>query len=472
MAEVTKVTETSSQGLEPVNPKLISQYDQLRSELASRLTADHSFLFAEPMPLRGTKESGKDTAWYVKGDGTVRALSSLPSDQVAAIEHRVAVLVYDIGNLATELISDGGASRELGRLLQNALVFPDTAQVFLVDDRPVLVNWGYRRQAGTPGAGVAGGLLSGIGRARPTPERAVTIDTVAAAGITSGTASGATSSATAPAPENEPQNEPEPGVRRRFDRRWLAAAALWSLFVVISGLLGLRLLDACALGPSKWPAFIRSLAPNHCSMGNSPDLQAINDAARALEASIRQKQLIVAAKLAKCEATCPPVPQPVINQTPNRADVDGALTPDIRRGKIEVTLAWKGPADLDLHIICPDGKEIKRGALRNCGGEFVTDDLNVGGGGSDDKTWIEHVIWNTTPVPNGKYQVRAVLYTRSSDSRPAIPAIVILRVNGTDVKTVTPSFSTPYGLLDTRPSDTIFTFEVPADVAGSSANAR
>jgi hypothetical protein len=472
MAEVTKVTETSSQGLEPVNPKLISQYDQLRSLLASRLTADHAFLFAEPMPLRGAKESGKDTAWYVKGDGTVRALSSLPSDQAASIEHRVAVLVYDIGNLATELISDGGASRELGRLLQDALVFPDTAQVFLVDDRPVLVNWGYRRQAGTPGVGVAGGLLSGVARARSTPERAVTIDSAAAAGVTSSPASGAASSATAQVLQNEQQDQPEPGARRRFDRRRWAAAALWSVFVLISGLIGLRLLDACALGSSKWPGFIRSLAANHCSVGNSPDLQAVNDTARALEATIRQKQLVVAANLAKCEATCPPAPQPVINQTPNRADVDRALTPDIRRGKIEVTLAWKGPADLDLHIICPDGKEIKRGALRNCGGEFVTDDLNVGGGGNDDKTWIEHVIWSATPVPNGKYQVRAVLYTRSRDSRPAIPAIVILRVNGTDVKTATPSFSTPYEEITTRASDTIFTFEVPADVAGGGVNAR
>jgi len=380
MAEVTKVTETGSQGLEPVNPKLISQYDQLLALLASRLTADHAFLLAEPMPLGGAKESGKDTAWYVKGDGTVRALSSLPSDQAASIEHRVAVLVYDIRNLATELISDGGASRELGRLLQDALVFPDTAQVFLVDDRPVLVNWGYRKQAGTPGVGVAGGTLSGIGRARSTPERAVTIDSVAATGLPSGTASGATSSATVPVLEQ--QNQPEPGVRRRFSGRWLAAAALWSVFVVISGMLGLRLIDACALGPSKWPAFIRSLAPNHCAVRNSPDLQAINDAARTLEASIRQKQLIIAAKLAKCEVECsPPLPRPKPH-----VETDGDKARKIvterggKTGRLQVTLAWHTFDDLDLEIVCPLGmlaqSRYKQKAPGNCGDGKIDVDAN------------------------------------------------------------------------------------------------
>lgn len=464
MAEVTKVTETSSQGLEPVNFKLISQYDQLRALLASRLTADHAFLLAEPVPLGGSKERGRDTAWYVAGSGDVVSLGTFPSDQIDTIEQHVRARLDDISRLAAELVADGGASRELGRLLLDALVFPDTMQVFLVGNRPVLVNWGYRKQAGAPGAASTGNNVMSQGRepkpAPGPPGRPISV--------------AAPTNAAPPPPEPPPPSPPPPPPPRQFGWRRAATIALWTLFVVLLLLIGIRLLDACALGSSKWPAAIRNLLPGECS-GTSAEIQAANDDARALEAMIHQKQLILATRLAECKAACAPTtptPAPPIRGGLTPAEIDQTLPRNTPRGKVEVTLAWKGLADVDLHIICPNDDQIHRQALANCGGKMVTDDLNKGGGNGDaSTTWVEHVIWETTPVPNGAYQVRAVLYTRSRDTNPSIPVTAVLRVDGNVVKSETSALTAEFQ-GPSRPNDTIFTFNVPADTAGGRTNAR
>jgi len=124
------------------------------------------------------------------------------------------------------------------------------------------------------------------------------------------------------------------------------------------------------------------LAPNHCAVRNSPDLQAINDAARTLEASIRQKQLIIAAKLAKCEVECsPPLPRPKPH-----VETDGDKARKIvterggKTGRLQVTLAWHTFDDLDLEIVCPLGmlaqSRYKQKAPGNCGDGKIDVDAN------------------------------------------------------------------------------------------------
>lgn len=477
MAETTKVTETSSQGLEPTNLKLASQYDQLRSLLEARLSPDHAFLFAEPVPFGGNRAGGKDTAWYVKGAGTVRALSSLPPELIPLVEHRVATLVYDIEVLCNELIAAGGVSRELAKLLQDALIFPDDREVFLVDDRPVLVNWGYRKQAGGLSSGVgSGSIVSGKARSAPPPPSWPT--TVSS---TSPSASAASAGATKTQTENEqPTNTippaPVANSRRRSGWRWWGAAALWSAFVVLLGLSGLRLLDACALGLSNWPAFMLRLLPSQCPAAGNPDLQSINDAAKAIEASIRQKQLIVAAKIAQCDKTCPaPAPQP-IRQTvePPRTvpDLDRIIEQiHPPRGKIELTVAWKGRPDLDLHVHCPNGEIISYKQKAACGG-VLTEDLNAGKGGTPGSDYIEHVYWNDIPQPPGRYTVSVVLFHRHEETLPGIPFAAVLRVNGVTVKEKASTLSDVHNSGTDTDQDTVFTFDVPSDVVGVSSNAR
>jgi hypothetical protein len=74
MSDITKVAETSRRGLESVNPKLASQYNQIVALLAQRLGPDHAFLLAEPVPRGAASAAGADTAWYAKGAGSAQPL--------------------------------------------------------------------------------------------------------------------------------------------------------------------------------------------------------------------------------------------------------------------------------------------------------------------------------------------------------------------------------------------------------------
>jgi hypothetical protein len=470
MSDVTKVAETSRRGLEPVNPKLVGQYNQIIALLAQRLGPDHAFLFAEPMPLGGGAGGAADTAWYCKGAGTSRPLSALSEAEAAPVRAKLAGLVQDIESLAEQMQCEGGTSRELGRLLRDALVLPDAQRVWVVDDRPVLVDWGNRTQAGTSVSALGhAGLLTGmgggagLGRAGTSPRPDFGADP-AAAQVGDGDGAGR---------GGPPRDVSPPVPRQRRSWTWLAQAALWIVFVALSVGIGVRLLDACALGPELWPSFVRDLLPGSCpALTGSPDIQAASAVARRLDAQIRQQEMAVAVKAARCDcqpATTPvntpkddvvPPPLPPIRDTkidpilpppiidpispviepdkrdpgPNivtpRAirDIDDRLA-TLERGVIEVTLAWDGPADLDLHVNCPDNKVLNFRSPTACGGRLVSKDLGVGGGQSSSRS-VEHVVWQAQPDPTGNYAVRASLYKRYTETRPSIPYTVVMRVNG------------------------------------------
>ncbi len=520
MSDITKVAETSRRGLEPVNPKLAGQYNQIVALLAQRLGPDHAFLFAEPVPLGGAAVGNVDTAWYAKGAGTAQPLSALPEAEATAARAKLERLVADIEALAEQLQSEGETSRELGRLLRDALVLPDAQRVYVVDGRPVLVDWGNRSQAGTSVSALGrAGFLAGMGGAGPAARRV--------AGVPP------------PPPTNgggEPPSEPPGGDRPPAPRtplrvNWLAHAALWIVFVVLLGATAVRLLDACALGPTVWPAFVRNWLPGYCpAPADNPDVQAANEQARAAEAQIRQQEIAIAGKTARCDAACgpaqtvpvnvppkttppnttppntppitlPPNPPPITlpsnretttvttdvrpNPPPitipsNRetttvptdvrptnagpgVDVRGAATPptardvdtrvaNLERGIVEVSLAWDGPADLDLSVICPDKKRIQFRDRANCGGRLVKD-MGVGGGAPDAHS-IEHIIWDAQP-PGGTYTVNATLFLRYTETRSSVSYTVVLRLNGKDIKEKSGQLSTN-GQVETA-----FTFDSP-----------
>jgi hypothetical protein len=495
MAELTKVAETSRRGLEPVNPKLAGQYDQIVALLTRRLSPDHAFLFAEPAPLGGAAAGAADTAWYCKGAGTARPLSALPPAEAVAAQTKLGGLVHDIETLAEEMQSEGDASRELGRLLKDALVVPDDGRVWVVDGRPVLVDWGNRLQAGGAlSARGRGGLLAGIGGAG-TPARGAArvppgpLDEGAPDSEPAGGTNG-------PRPPEAPPIAPAP---RRG--RWLAHAALWLVFVALTLASAVRLLEACALGPL-WPAFVRDLLPSECtSASTNRDVLAANDAVRSLDEQIRRHEIALGAKAAKCAIDCrppvqevkketpPPVPpkkvelppkkeEPIVLPPPKKeepkvvvpdrktdvvvgpvavgptvAEVDRRVTA-FDRGRVEVTLAWDGPADLDLRVTCPDRKEIFFREPSNCGGRLVSRDLGVGGGKMDARQ-VEHIAWTGQPDPTGTYTVRAQLFKRYSETRPAIPYIVVLRLDGNIVQQQSGQLSSD-GQIETA-----FTFTAP-----------
>jgi hypothetical protein len=85
---------------------------------------------------------------------------------------------------------------------------------------------------------------------------------------------------------------------------------------------------------------------------------------------------------------------------------DGVSQPDVGTGDVQINLSWTSEADLDLHVIEPDGTEIYFGnrGPTSTGGQLDVDS-NVGC--SDDGS-VENVFWPPGEAPSGDYTVQVV----------------------------------------------------------------
>jgi hypothetical protein len=92
---------------------------------------------------------------------------------------------------------------------------------------------------------------------------------------------------------------------------------------------------------------------------------------------------------------------------------DGASLKDVGTGDVQVTLEWASDADLDLHVIEPDGTEIwyEEPGPSSTGGALDVDSnvecVNDGG--------VENVYWPASGAPSGTYTVRVEGFRLSLD---------------------------------------------------------
>ena len=449
MSATTKLTETPRQGLDPVNPKLVQQFEQLVDLLARRLSPAHARLLAEPVPV--AMSGGRPgLAWFAAIDGDPHPVSELDAAAADALRSAAARLTSDIMALADELERQGEASRDLARLLRDALVVPDPAYLWSVDGEPVLVGWGYRRANGNGHAALRAG--------------AITASTAAA----STTSTAKSSPPTGPVPTKGEPGSPAPSVATEATRRIWVAPVLWLVFVLLCSVLADRLLQACAVGDAGWPSLLRTVLPDRCpapSVAFDPSGAAVLAAIRAADGEVHAAELALTRRALSCDASCPvPTPRRAAVETPRAipADVERRLE-GIERGRgLEVTLAWEGASDLDIQIICPDRSRIAYNNRAACGGRLVTDQ-NHDGGLSTSRP-VEHVIWDDAPAPEGRYAVEVSLFARHGETRPEIAFQVVLSRAG-QVVTQRAGAATAE-----RVGLGVLTFDMPANVAaGGSA---
>ena len=413
MSATTKLTETARQGLTPVNPKLSQQYEQLIDLLARRLSPAHAGLFAEPVPIAVAATGRPGFAWFSAFEGDVRLVTELDPQAAVTLRASAAKLEAEIAAFADGLEREGDASRDLTRLLRDALVIPDADHLWSVDGHPVFVAWGYRL-AGSEGPAVARGAAI----------------TASAASAGAGAPSAEpVSGPTATMAATPVQVEPRSPDRRR---RWFGPV-LWLVFVLLTGVLADRLLRACALGDETWPNWIRAVLPQHCpvpSVELDRDGGAILAAIRMTDEAVRGAELEVTRRALTCDATCPIPPRRAAVEPPRvlPPDLERRLT-GIERGQgLELTLAWEGAADLDLYVVCPDRSRITFDHRASCGGRLVADQNENGGTGASRP--VEHVIWDSAPAPEGRYGVQVGLFRRHGETRTDVPFQVILSRHG------------------------------------------
>ncbi|SDF37898.1 SrfA family protein [Desulfovibrio legallii] len=149
-------------------------YDQLHALVLRRLGEEHAALLAEPQ--HNTQNDSVD--WYAAGQGPATPLAELPAEEADALRARAGELARDIQNLAAGLTTDAQARQALaGQMLRLALQHPESEDLWRVDGRPVLINWGF-----APGSGSAQPQdLTRLGPAAPPPLAAATPAAAAAA---------------------------------------------------------------------------------------------------------------------------------------------------------------------------------------------------------------------------------------------------------------------------------------------------
>jgi len=126
---------------------------QLRRVIRRRLCDASADLLADPQ----LHEDGKAIDWYASWTGEVQRVADLDPEQRAGVLAQVDASLAEIGTLGTTLsvAGQGEDSGLVGRSLLLAAKKPAESFVFLVGGRPVVVCWGYEKEAAAGLMGLA-----------------------------------------------------------------------------------------------------------------------------------------------------------------------------------------------------------------------------------------------------------------------------------------------------------------------------
>ena len=115
-------------------------YEQLKAILQQKLGADHAALLAEPQH----NDEGNSVDWYAEGSGPAVPLTELSEPEAQALRAQAGALAADIAGLANDMTADAQARQALsGQLLRIALQHPADEDIWSVNGKPVLINWGF-----------------------------------------------------------------------------------------------------------------------------------------------------------------------------------------------------------------------------------------------------------------------------------------------------------------------------------------
>lgn len=387
------IAETTLVGLRPLgmgSRRVQDSWNEIDSYLRNALGERYADLFAEPVP------GSRGVSWFAAPEGEAKPYSDLSEEEQAALLEAVKERSETIrAHAATLSASRKDSDRRLGQTLEWALVVPEAEPgrdfLYSVGGEPLLVNWGTRDEEAQDGNAVLQEFLAGEAwRLHREQEAAQEAAKAAAAALPSS----------------------PPPLERRVYREAAAAAPLWWLLWLLFGLLMIAIMYLLLLGCGvRWPfglerpAFLNFCPSAFAAEDTTPDrLVAAEEKGQDLERQV----LLLQRELAR-KQRCPiDVAQAEVVEDPDQEAAQRAFE-EIREeggkeGEVEIILEWQGDADLDLHIICPDGSRVyfqnrnnaRCGAILDVDMNSTTRDLS--------QTPREHVTWPQSPKP-GRYQI-------------------------------------------------------------------
>lgn len=411
--ESIRIATTPLAGLRPIGHASLRDHGRLAACLA-RLdgeTGRPTLEFADPEPSR----DGGRIDWYAAGGRTYVPLAALPPDERARILDEVEAQFDALRREGSRLQAAGDAMGE-GLINATSIPAPRDAYIFIgrtADEPPrrhaVIVCWAH----GNDSPALSGLAPQVMAQPSPIPTPATVLAPAHSATLMSLPA------ATLPEP--------------RRSRWWLL---LWLALLVLLLAIAWLMLRACGMGLPGYGLFHhigRAFCPGTAiaaSMSDDERHRVLTDTARQLELQMAQRQVeCLAERSSPSQAATPPPPSKITE----RLQREGAQS-----GELQVSLAWDGPADLDLHVVCPNGEKIYHSLRSGCGGTLDVDMNSQTGKKST--TPVENVFWPDGKAAEGRYRVVVVLYNRNGDNREPIPFEVRIK-NGTAVRTVPGSTS-------------------------------
>lgn len=393
----------------------VQHWEQLTQYLRRALSPRHAALFAEPNP---DPEKGS-IDWYAPGSGPAVPLPTLDPAAQEAVRADLMRMVAEIQAAADKLrASASEGDRFLGELLRLALEIPDQGAIRVRDGQPVLAPWGHV-------AAGAGGVRELLVRMVPTPVAPMAIVGPPASAV---------------------------AARRRI-WPWLLAF----LLLLIALLLALWLLWRDPFGWFATPQ-AQCAVPDRATAS----LDALREE-EAREGALRAELARIYAEAGERRLLCrPPAPpprppepprppdpparppepprQPPQQQQPPQQPPEQQRNPDLdradrqgaRRGRTQVILAWDDRNDLDLAVVCPNGRRIDFRTRQNCGGSLDIDQNAQGGPAT--RNPVENVVFDQDPAP-GTYRIVVDYFDRRDG--PNTPYRVTIRREGQPDRVIT-----------------------------------
>ncbi|MGE5152195.1 MAG: hypothetical protein ACM3II_18910 [Rhodospirillaceae bacterium] len=412
--ESFRIASTSAAGLTPIGRAAARDRGRLTACL-ERLDVDGAarLVFADPEVSR----DGTRVDWYAPGGRNYVPLSLLPAEERAGILARIEQIFAGLRREGTRLQASADPD---GEALITALTLPDPIERYVYVTRAagdpegwraVLVCWGYGNE-GPSLVGSAPQVMAQPVRRRATPAAPATVLATAPVLVASMVGSGA--------------------------RRWWLL--LWLALLVLLLVIAWLMLRACGLGLPR-DGLLYHLGPAFCPGTALAATDTDDRRNRELTNLARELQLQLQQRKVECLAEQVPSTRPGSEPqpSPNSSMAERLQREGAKTGELQVSLAWDGPADLDLHVECPDGEKIYFSQRSGCGGTL---DVDMNSGPNKSTTPVENVFWPGGSAASGQYKVFVVLYDRHGDQRPSIPFQVRIK-NGGSERTVPGSASQP-----------------------------
>lgn len=396
--------------MRPVGSPAERSLPRLQAILEREFKGKLGLRLAEPVP----RADGAGIDWYTEAEDQLTQLIYLP-DELAdyyrkRLQHDVAVIAAAAARYEAR---NDQASRTTAAALRNAICHPGDESIWIEGDVTtgkasiILTAWGYEpRSSELTGSHV----INRRERIFPATQQVVIDQHQPHEGDgvpSSGSPVGA-GVVTSPAPRN-----------------WLGilSSVLWVLALLLPFVIGWMLLPACGVRVPFTGNYVFGFGDGaYCRQIADPQIEARQTEGSALAAELAAVTDQVRASAMQCVPAPPVDPVDEVRKRVTEAGVE--LNPN----ETTISLLWNNTHDLDLYVICPDGRKVSHDAS-SCGGRL---EIDRNYREKVDKP-IEHVRFGESPLMPGRYGIE-VKYFNTNDSGPptSTPFEVVIEQKGKD----------------------------------------